>query len=551
MKNLQNQTIPNDHVDDYLNDKSPVTPINIDYLDKELSNHPNAIFHNNLSRGFRDGFLIGFEGPRIPRFSHNLKSASEHPVIVSKNILKEVSLGRTAGPFSSPPFANFQVYPIGVVPKKHSSDWRTIFDLSHPKSAGNSVNAYISKEDYSLQYVKIDDAINLLIKLGNGSFMAKTDICSAFRNVPVHPKDWELLGMHWKGLYFFDKVLPFGLRSAPHIFNQLSEAIEWIAKTTYDVNHILHILDDFFVVEPPPRSNCMTSLCKLLTLLTKLNVPIANKKTYSASTQLEFLGILLDSTKMIASLPSDKLERAKQDLSAWLPKKSCTLRELQSLIGTLQFVCRVVVPGRAFLQRMIILTRGVSEPHYHIKLNSSFRKDVTMWLLFLEHWNGTNIFLDVSSTSSPDFEFYTDASGSLGYGAFYHNLWFQGKWSLQFHSHNEQASIAWKELFPVYLACNVWGHLWSGKRILMWCDNGSVTHILNSKSSKISKIMDLVRKITVQTLIHNFTLNSKHVPGLNNVIADALSRFQMTRFHQLAPTASSQPTVIPESLINA
>ena len=57
------------------------------------------------------------------------KSASEHPVIVSKNILKEVSLGRAAGPFSSPPFVNFQVYPIGVVPKKRSSDWRTIFDF--------------------------------------------------------------------------------------------------------------------------------------------------------------------------------------------------------------------------------------------------------------------------------------------------------------------------------------------------------------------------------------------------------------------------------------
>ena len=114
--------------------------------------------------------------------------------------------------------------------------------------------------------------------------MAKTDICSAFRNVPVHPNDWELLGMHWKGLYLFDKVLPFGLRSAPHIFNQLSDAIEWIAKNKHDVNHILHILDDFFLVEPPPRSNCMTSLCKLLTLLTDLNVPIAHKKTYPAST---------------------------------------------------------------------------------------------------------------------------------------------------------------------------------------------------------------------------------------------------------------------------
>ena len=549
MQELQSRALPDANVNTYLQHLNPITPINVAYLQHELQNHPNVSFVSNLVQGFRDGFSIGFEGPRMPRFSHNLKSADEHPDLVTKKLLKEVCLGRTARPFLSPPFQNFQIYPIGVVPKKHSLEWRTIFHLSHPKASGNSVNAYISKESFSLQYVKIDDAINLIIQLGHGSYMAKTDICSAFRNVPVHPTDWELLGMHWKGLYFFDKVLPFGLRSAPFIFNQLSDALEWIAKTNHDIKNILHILDDFFLIEPPPRSNCMTSLCKLLTLMTNLNVPIAHHKTFPASTELEFLGVLLNSQKMIASLPVDKLTRTKQDLSVWLSKKSCTLRELQSLIGTLQFACRVVVPGRAFLQRMINLTRGVIEPHHHIKLNSAFRKDVAMWLVFLEQWNGTNIFLDIAPTNSSELEFSTDASGSIGYGAFFNNFWFQGKWSSQFHGHTEQQSIAWKELFPVYLACSVWGNLWSGKRIILWCDNLSVTQILNSKSSKVTKIMDLVRKITVQTLIHNFTLNAKHVPGLDNSVADALSRFQMHRFRQLAPTASPQATAIPESLI--
>jgi hypothetical protein len=146
--------------------------------------------------------------------------------------------------------------------------------------------------------------------------MAKPDICSSFRNVPVHPNDWELLGMHWKGLHFFDQVLPFGLRFAPYSFNQLSDALEWIAKT----NYILNILHDFFVIEASPRANCITSLCKFLTLMTNVNVPIAHKKTtFPASTELEFLGVLLNSQqKSIASLSSDKLTRAKQDLSCWL-----------------------------------------------------------------------------------------------------------------------------------------------------------------------------------------------------------------------------------------
>ena len=77
-------------------------------------------------------------------------------------MLKEVTLGHTAGPFHIPPFSNLQVYPIGVIPKKHSSEWRTIFHLSYPKHRPTSVNAHIPPESYSLQYIKVDHAIAIL-----------------------------------------------------------------------------------------------------------------------------------------------------------------------------------------------------------------------------------------------------------------------------------------------------------------------------------------------------------------------------------------------------
>ena len=58
--------------------------------------------------------------------------------------------------------------------------------------------------------------------------MAKMDIKSAFRVVPVHPDDRMLLGMMWDGHYYVDSVLPFGLRSATKIFNALADALQWI-----------------------------------------------------------------------------------------------------------------------------------------------------------------------------------------------------------------------------------------------------------------------------------------------------------------------------------
>ena len=217
-------------------------------------------------------------------------------------MLKEVTLGHTAGPFS-----NLQVYPVGVIPKKHSSKWSTIIHLSSPKHCPTSVNAHIPPESYSLQYIKVDHAIAILQDLGPGCFMSKLDIKSAFRNVPVHPSDWELLGMKWEGLYFFDMVLPFGLRSAPFLFDEFSSAVEWIIQTKLNIPKVIHILDDFFFATSPPRSKCMTALCQILHLFTDLNIPIAPGKTFPACTCLEFMGILLDSNKMEARLLVDKL----------------------------------------------------------------------------------------------------------------------------------------------------------------------------------------------------------------------------------------------------
>lgn len=130
----------------------PVTPINVNLLESLLTDHPDREFVVGLCSGLRDGFKIGYHGPRQPYFSKNLKTAYLLPETVDSNLLDEVKQGHTIGPFTSPPFQNFQIYPLGLVPKKNSSKWRTISHLPYPKSSDTSVNANISSEVYSLQY---------------------------------------------------------------------------------------------------------------------------------------------------------------------------------------------------------------------------------------------------------------------------------------------------------------------------------------------------------------------------------------------------------------
>ena len=430
------------------------SPIDIYRLELELATHPNRNFVYNLLSTLKEGARIGYTGPRSDRVSPNLISAAQHPEVVSLNLQKEIALGRVAGPYPSPPLPKFQCHPVGVIPKKHSPEWRTIYHLSFPQ--GTSINDHIPKDPYSLSYIRVDDAIRILQSLGRGAFMAKTDLKSAFRLIPIHPDDWNLLGIYWQSQYYVDMYLPFGLRSAPFLFNQLSDGLQWILKNNYGIQHVIHILDDFFIAERN-KLDCLTSFSTLLRVFMSLKAPVVASKTIGPSREIEFMGIILDSVRMEARLPQDKLIRINQLLNSFQNRRSVRLAELQSLIGTLQFTCKVVVPGRTFLQRAINLTRGVPSRFHHIRLNKEFFKDLAMWKIFLSKWNGRSFFLESTPTPAQNLELYTDAAGSIGFGGYFQGRWFQGHWPPNMQLNQQQGiSIEWQELFPIVVACAIW-----------------------------------------------------------------------------------------------
>ena len=131
---------------------------------------------------------------------------------------------------------------------------------------------------------------------------------------------------------------------------------------------------------------------------------------------------------MEARLPLDKLCNAPSLLTYWASKQTCHPHDIQSLIGTLQFACRVISPGRPFMQRIINLTWGISSPKKKLTLTLEFRKDILMWQFFLQQWNGVSLFLPPFTQSSKEIHLFTDAAGAIEYRAFFDNQWFHGKW---------------------------------------------------------------------------------------------------------------------------
>ena len=526
-------------------------PIDIEILKTELLNHPDRSFVDNLIQGLTYGFQTGIHNPPdLPLECRNLLTARQSPSIVSSVVQSELDKGYMIGPFNHPPFQNYRISPIGLVEKKYSAKKRLIVDLSapHDSETNPSINTLIDKEEFSLSYVRIDDAIQIIKKLGPGSWLCKTDIVDAFKLIPIHPSLWHLYGVKWEDSYYFYTRLTFGWRSSPKIFDQLSQAICWIAHHNYGIKFILHLLDDFLTIDSP-GSEASRTMALLTLIFAKLKVPISPQKTFGPCTVLEYLGILLDTNRMEARLPPDKLQRLRELIQNYLGKKTCTKRKLLSLLGHLNFACRVVIPGRTFISRLLFASKSVVKLHHYVTLNAECRADLLMWNHLLNHWNGVSLFLEDQLTSAHDIELFTDASGSIGYGGYYKGQWFAAPWPQDMTCTSPNISIAFQEMYPIVVAGILWGKEWSRKRILFRSDNKATVHIINKGRSNCPLIMKLMRKLVITAAHYNFAFSSEHVPGSINLIADALSRLQIQKFHQLAPGAHPYPCPIPSEVM--
>ena len=166
----------------------------------------------------------------------------------------------------------------------------------------------------------VDTAIWHILNMGTGALLAKINIKHAFRLLPVHPADRHLLTMSWKGDLFIDTCLPFGLQSAPKLFNILADLLSWILKRK-GIMPLIHYLDDFLTMGQVDSTACHNHLTAIKEVCQDLGIPLAIEKLEGPSQCITFLGITLDTQCMEAQLPSNKLLRTHNQFSACLTQK--------------------------------------------------------------------------------------------------------------------------------------------------------------------------------------------------------------------------------------
>ncbi len=491
------------------------TPVNISRLATELTHHPDREFReyllSGLSYGFDPGVVCALSQNHI---CNNLQSAHAEPDVVNDLIGKEVKSGFMIGPFNEPPFKIFRVSPIGIATGKFSGKKRLIIDLSSPhNSTVPSINSLIPLDEFSLRYHDIEQAVELIKIAGRGAWLAKVDITSAFKVMPIHPDSWHLLGIQWAGKFYFAVRLTFGCKSSPKIFDMLSEAVCWILSNNYAIPRLIHLLDDFLIISPPnaiPAAHILT----VQKVFSELGIPIAQEKTLGPTTSIEFLGINLDSVKFQVSLPKEKIDRIILIATELVNRRCCCKRELLSLLGHLNFAMRIIPQGRPFVSHLLILASSTHALEDLISLSQECRDELRLWTLFLKQWNGLSLFYNNLISSPIDINLFTDAAPSIGFGGFYQGRWFASPWPAQLKDLPQSSALA--EFYLLVVAAFLWGNEWSSKCILVHCDNEAVVQCVNKGRSHSPALSPFLRLFKWIAACDQFVIVARHVAGSEN-----------------------------------
>lgn len=124
-----------------------------------------------------------------------------------------------------------------------------------------------------------------------------------------------------------------GASSSVRIFETTSKSIQWDLQSNLGVNHVSHNIDDFIFIGKSVASECADALQKLFSLCYEVGIPIKQKKKIIPTTCVPIHGTKLDTVKLEASLPQDKLSELIQLLQNNMHRKRLDLRICNLCLG--------------------------------------------------------------------------------------------------------------------------------------------------------------------------------------------------------------------------
>lgn len=300
---------------------------------------------------------------------------------------------------------------------------------------------------------------------------------------------------------------------------------------------IANYLDDYVIFESSFEA-CQYAQSVLLHLLISLGFQPSWKKCSSPSTCSRYLGINFNSVRMELSLPEDKLLKLSGELYFFENKSCVTLKQVQRLAGYLAHCAKVVRGGRLFSHHIISLLKGINKKK-RFRLPQCIRRDLDWWRAFMKTFNGCATIIRYNFGNGPMI--WTDAC-STGYGVYSTDDWQAGPFDSDKcleclddkHQHwrnvnkpiicEKDDNVNLWELIAVWQAIHRLAPIHTNCHVVIASDNTQVVAMINGDRSCNLSCLELLREIFWLSAIHNVYITARFIPGVQNIIADKLSR---------------------------
>lgn len=476
--------------------------------------------------------------PPPPSALRNSKSVIEHHTEVRARLIDYERIGAVRRlPPSAPPPTHVQ--PLHVILKEGKKP-RVVIDLSR------NMNDFIPHTPFRYQCVASAVAAS-----HQGCWYTKLDL-SDFLSFPLHPDILHLFTFEFDSVYWQFTSMAFGLSSAPRICTQLLSVLGF-ALHEVGITHVRY-LDDILLISRS-RVEAHAHLRQACTIIASLGLVVNATKTVMPTQVCAFLGVDIDSVRCILACTPERVAELLSLGDDFAGRKSASKKDILSLIGKLSFASQVLVGARPFLRSLIDTVYNTYKNTFHplLPLTPEFHDDLRYWCRVMTTWNGTAKWRD---TPNP-FVISTDASFD-GFGIYVEGVppdlvqshptllhsGICGRWHIDFDSPDIDIGI--REFFAILYAAHIYAPLLRDRSLHIYCDNQSDVAIITRQSTRSSGILRLLRALYSLSAEYNFNIRAFHRPGVQNVVADYLSRPDKHRY-DFTPRPS-QPVLLSHVL---
>ena len=390
--------------------------------------------------------------------------------------------------------------------EKSDGNFRMIIDLS-------DLNEHVTKHHFKMDHLQT--ATDMMFP---DAWLTSIDLKEAYYAIPLHEEDRKFICFQWNNKFFEFSCLPFGLCSAPWIFSKTLRPI-FADFHEKGFSGFGYIDDSFIIAETFEESVRATKY--LCDSFTKLGFRVHPEKSkLIPSHALTFLGYVIDSSNMTVSPTKEKIQKVKHKIVSLLDKNTVKIREVASVLGSLNDLCKASEYGLSHtkyleIEKIKALKRvGAKQFEGSMKISLCSKKDLLWW------YHNLHVQHKVIRISPPEITIFCDAS-SQGWGASFQGKKAGGRWSLK----EGELHINVLELKAIEFALKSLCSKLQNCGIQIRSDNTTaISYVCKGGGTRSTPCNDIAKSIWDWCASKGIWFLISHIPGVENVEADYESR---------------------------